>query len=135
MSKEKNPADCIDVGIVVQDYEEFVRKLFKTTNSNGANDFIWNLTHSALGIGGEAGEVVDLIKKTFANNRTLDGDKLVKELGDLMFYIQAMCNTINIPLITVLQNNVDKLTKRFPEGYSDAAALARADENNGETTK
>lgn len=125
-----NPADCIDVGIVVQDYEKFVKGLFqtKTTSVHFEQDFIWNLTHAALGIGGEAGEVVDLVKKTFANNRTLDGDKLVKELGDLMFYIQAMCNTINIPLITVLQANVNKLTARFPEGYLDEAALARADE-------
>jgi NTP pyrophosphatase (non-canonical NTP hydrolase) len=132
-AKEKNADDCIDVGIVVQDYEKFVKGLFKTNNEAPyPNSFIWNLTHAALGIGGEADEVVDLVKKTFANNRTLDGDKLVKELGDLMFYIQAMCNTINIPLITVLQANVVKLTARFPEGYSNEAAIARADENQPE---
>jgi NTP pyrophosphatase (non-canonical NTP hydrolase) len=111
------------------EYSNFVERLFKAKEGEeGA--FVWNITHAALGIAGEAGETVDLIKKTFANGRELDMEKLVKEMGDLMFYIQALSNVIEIPLSTIIQTNMDKLNKRYPDGYSDAAALARKDEVN-----
>ena len=132
--KELNPEETPSqnsflIGTAFKSYSRFVSQLFKSEG-----DFREDVTHAVLGIGGEAGETVDLVKKSFANGRVLDGDKLVKELGDLMFYIQAMCNTINIPLQTIIQVNTDKLNKRFTTGqYSDAQAIARADEVKTDT--
>jgi len=114
----------VTMGSLVLEYKGFVEDLFKTK----ADNYDWNMAHAALGIGGEAGEVVDLIKKTFANGRELDKDKLTKELGDLMFYIQALCNVTGIPLMEVLAECMRKLRMRYPNGYSDQAAQERRDE-------
>lgn len=128
-----NSADCIDVGIAFQDYAKFVQGLFVTKGNlemRSDQAFTWNLTHAAMGIGGESGEVVDLIKKVFANGRALDKDKLIKEMGDLQFYIQALCNVLGISLMDVIVVNTAKLNARYPDGYSDAASLAKADEKS-----
>jgi hypothetical protein len=53
--------DIASTGNLIRDYEKFVTGLFKTQVDNPE----WNMAHAALGIGGESGEVVDLIKKTF----------------------------------------------------------------------
>lgn len=106
-------------------YERFVSSLFqkKSTGADG-------LMHAAAGMAGEAGEVLDLIKKIWANGRPLDfetHEKLVEELGDMMFYMQAMMELLTISPRDVRIANTYKLRKRYPNGYSDEAALARAD--------
>ncbi len=106
------------------EYAEFVDSLF-AKNHIGVEGSV----HAALGIGGEAGEVVDMIKKHWTYNKPLDRAGLVEEIGDLMFYVQALCNLHGLTLGDAMEANVEKLTRRYPKGYSDAAALARADKN------
>jgi NTP pyrophosphatase (non-canonical NTP hydrolase) len=103
-------------------YANFVRRLFVKRNE-GAD----GLLHAALGIGGEAGEIVDAIKKHWVTGKPLDRENLVEEIGDVMFYMQALCNQLGITMTDAVIANMDKLNKRYPEGYSDAAAIARAD--------
>lgn len=103
-------------------YDEFVGTLFKDMGEREKN-----LAHAALGIAGEAGEVVDIIKKHFAYGKPLPLAEVVKELGDLLFYIQAMMNLLDIKMDLVLMNNMAKLTERFGGSYSDEKAIARAD--------
>jgi NTP pyrophosphatase (non-canonical NTP hydrolase) len=120
--------DIASTGNLIRDYEKFVTGLFKTQVDNPE----WNMAHAALGIGGESGEVVDLIKKTFANGKELDIDKLTKELGDLMFYQFALMKLTGITIDQVLDANIEKLRARYPNGYSDLAAQQRKDEaSNG----
>lgn len=104
------------------DYQEFVRKLF-ATRSVGVD----GLVHAGMGISGEAGELLDAIKKCWAYNKPLDMLNVIEELGDLEFYMQALRNLLGITRDEVLLANMDKLAKRFPSGYSDAAAIERAD--------
>ena len=87
-----------------------------------------NLMHAALGIAGEAGEVVDVIKKSIINGQPLDTIELTKELGDLEWYLSLLRTTTGIDREVVLQMNVEKLRKRYPDGYSDQAAADRADD-------
>ncbi|MBU8576393.1 nucleoside triphosphate pyrophosphohydrolase family protein [Bacillus pumilus] len=86
-----------------------------------------SLTNYALGLSGEAGEVVDLIKKHVFHGHSLDKDKIVKELGDVMHYVAGIATLLEIELPEVLEGNIDKLKKRFPEGFSVAASIARVD--------
>lgn len=107
-------------------YSDFVRGLMKDMGSKRAN-----LVHAALGIGGEAGEVVDLVKKHWAYEKPLDTDKVVEEVGDVLFYVQALCNEIGVSPSFILQKNVEKLSRRFPTGsYSNQQAIDRADKND-----
>jgi NTP pyrophosphatase (non-canonical NTP hydrolase) len=84
--------------------------------------------HAATGIAGEAGEVLDLSKKVWIYGKPLDAEALIKELGDLRFYYQAMLNLLGISDGMVIAQNVKKLRARYSEGkYSDAQAIAQAD--------
>ena len=56
-----------------------------------------------------------------------DWENITEELGDLLFYIQGMANILGIPLQVLIDQNMNKLTKRYPQGYTDQAAIARAD--------
>lgn len=86
-----------------------------------------SLTNYALGLSGESGEVVDIIKKHVFHGHSLDKDKIVKELGDVMHYVAGIATLLEIELPEVLKGNIDKLKKRFPEGFSEAASIARVD--------
>lgn len=86
-----------------------------------------NLLHGAVGVAGEAGELLDAIKKAWVYNKPLDEQNLIEELGDVLWYVQHIANHLNVPLETIMYANMEKLKRRYPEGYSDQAAQARAD--------
>ena len=75
------------------------------------------ILYPTLGLCGEAGEVAEKVKKVFRdNNGHFTEDKIAeitKELGDVLWYIQAMCNDLNINMQDVAQANVDKLLSRL----------------------
>ena len=108
-------------------FEELVSKLFKQAREITLSEQDINLLHAATGICGEAGEVLDLVKKTAFNNRDLNYKKLIEELGDVEFYLEALRQTLGISREDILLQNIEKLGKRYPLGYSDQAALERAD--------
>lgn len=87
-----------------------------------------DLWHHATGVVGEAGELIDAIKKHVIYNKPLDRENLVEELGDLEFYLQGIRDNEGITRAETLQANMDKLRVRY-EGlkYSDQAAQDRAD--------
>lgn len=90
-----------------------------------------NMVHGALGVAGEAGELVDAIKKCAFYNRDIDRENVVEELGDLRFYMQLIMNTLDITDEEIESHNRNKLGKRY-EGlvYSDKAATQRKDKEN-----
>lgn len=84
---------------------------------------------SGLGLAGEAGETVELVKKWAFHDRPLDRAKLTKELGDVLWYLTALARTQGITLEEVAAENVAKLEARYPTGtYSHEANHARVDE-------
>lgn len=96
--------------------------------ANEATPLSSHLSHMALGIAGEAGEVVDLVKKIVIYKKDIDTNKLIEEMGDLEFYLEGLRQGLNISRDDVLESNIKKLSKRY-EGfkYSDNAAIERAD--------
>lgn len=84
---------------------------------------VWN----AIGLAGEAGEVAELVKKAIFHQHGLDRDKLIKELGDVLWYVAALCTKINVQMSEVMDLNIKKLMERYPEGYSSSDSQARVD--------
>lgn len=82
-----------------------------------------------MGLCGEVGEVVDLLKKHIFQGKELDKDKLEEELGDVMFYLVNLATNMNLSMEDILQKNVDKLIKRYPNGFNKEDAIKRMDEN------
>lgn len=80
-----------------------------------------------LGLGGEAGEVLDHLKKAICHQHGMDRRKLTEELGDLMWYVAGICTLIGVPLDDVLAHNVAKLQLRYPNGYNSSDSKARVD--------
>lgn len=82
---------------------------------------------STLGLAGEAGEVVDLIKKFEGHGHPVDTAKLKEELGDLLWYVAEVASCYGLDLEAIARHNVDKLKRRYPSGFTHAASLARVD--------
>jgi len=74
------------------------------------------LVENTLGLVGEAGEVAEKIKKLLRDNTKVSSDDIIKELGDVVFYVTALANYFNSDLTEVLQNNMDKLNSRARRG-------------------
>ncbi len=90
-----------------------------------------DLLHHAIGVSGEAGELIDAVKKLTIYNKPLDRANVVEELGDLKFYIQGIMNSLEITDEEVEEGNRAKLAARYAGlNYSDAAAQARADKTD-----
>jgi NTP pyrophosphatase (non-canonical NTP hydrolase) len=71
----------------------------------------------AVGLAGEAGEVADHIKKHVWHGKPLDVDHLVKECGDVFWYLDRLLMLLGVSLEECMQRNVDKLVERYPEGF------------------
>lgn len=96
-----------------------------------------DLIHMAMGISGEAGELLDAIKKHVMYNKDLDIKNVVEELGDLEFYLEGIRQTLQITRAETLEANNAKLltgkNARYASGaYSDQQAQDRADKKEGE---
>lgn len=83
------------------------------------------ILNGALGLTGESGEVADIIKKHIFQGHELDKEHIVKELGDIAWYIAISADAMGYDLETVLQMNVDKLKKRYPEGFDAELSVHR----------
>lgn len=93
---------------------------------------IWN----AVGLAGETGEVVDLIKKAIFHKHGLDMDALEKELGDVCWYLAALCTKLDLNLADVMKENIDKLRQRYPDGFDFEASRNRhGDEEKRKRTR
>lgn len=104
-------------------YPEFVASRTKTLDHGGTYDML----HMAVGISGEAGELLDAIKKVWIYEKAPDQVNIAEELGDLLFYIQGFANIYGWTVEELMTLNRAKLEKRYPSGYSNEAAQERAD--------
>lgn len=91
------------------------------------NTELQRLVHGALGLSGEAGEVTDMIKKHMVYGKELDTDKLVKECGDVLWYMAVILDAIDSSFEEVMSMNIEKLEARYPNGFTEQAALDRKD--------
>ena len=85
------------------------------------------LINGVMGLCGEAGEAIDLVKKHLAQGHELDKEKLAKELGDVAWYLAETAYAIGYDLETILQMNIDKLRARYPEGFSAEKSISRTE--------
>ena len=85
------------------------------------------LINGVMGLCGEAGEAIDIVKKHLAQGHELDREKLIKELGDVAWYLAETATALDIDLEEVLTRNIEKLKKRYPEGFKTENSVNRAE--------
>ena len=88
---------------------------------------IGELLNGALGLTGEAGEVADMIKKHIFHGHDLPPEDLVKELGDVCWYLALICHACGISIEHIMEKNIEKLRKRYPDGFSTEKSINRAE--------
>lgn len=89
------------------------------------------ITNAALGLSGEAGECADMIKKARYHGHPLEVTDLILELGDVLWYVAAAATAIGFPLEEVARRNIEKLQKRYPDGFDPERSIHRDERLEG----
>lgn len=110
--------------------KEYQRKAMRT-----ATHKCYDAANAALGLTGEAGEVADEVKKCMYQGHPWQPSKIIEELGDVLWYVALMADLMNVPLEYVMQANIEKLERRYPDGFSPEASVNREERENGYTTR
>ena len=87
------------------------------------------LINSVMGLCGESGEAIDIVKKWLAQGHDLDRERLAKELGDIAWYLAEAATALDMSLDDILSANIEKLRKRYPEGFETEKSINRAKED------
>lgn len=111
---------------------EYQKEALRTANrmDNETDNYIRHnvrpmLINGVMGLNGEAGECIDLIKKTLFQGHELDEEHLAEELGDVAWYLAVSAAAIGCNLEYILKKNVEKLQKRYPNGFESERSINR----------
>lgn len=103
-------------------FDEYQKLAMRTANLTTGE---LRLAYLGLGLTGEAGEVAEHIKKHIGHGHDLDIEKLAKELGDVLWYVAVMADALGLELGDIATRNIEKLRKRYPDGFSSEASRNR----------
>lgn len=103
-------------------FNEYQQLAQRTANMHGT---VEKLMNAALGLAGESGEVADYVKKWAFQDHSFEGEKIIEEIGDILWYIAEAATALNITLESVAQYNIDKLRKRYPAGFNSERSINR----------
>ena len=84
------------------------------------------LINGVMGLCGESGEAIDIVKKWLAQGHGLDKEKLAKELGDICWYLAETATALDLSLEDIMAANIEKLKKRYPEGFDADRSIHRS---------
>ena len=112
---------------------EYQRLAMRTLNPKLSRKDV--LINGVMGLCGEAGEAIDIVKKHLAQGHDLDREALIRELGDVAWYLAETAYALDVPLEDVLQGNIDKLKARYPQGFAPEKSLHRMDDMRIERAK
>ncbi|WP_294561219.1 nucleoside triphosphate pyrophosphohydrolase family protein [uncultured Traorella sp.] len=104
----------------VNDYQ---KKALRTLNPSLSKSEI--LINGVMGLCGESGEAIDIVKKHLAQGHKLDRENLAKELGDVAWYLAETAYALDYDLESIFQMNLDKLAKRYPHGFEKEKSIDR----------
>ena len=103
--------------------DEYQKKAMQTLNPGLSKGDI--LINGVMGLCGESGECIDLVKKHLHQGHELDRAKLAKELGDVAWYLAETAWALDLSLEEILRGNLDKLKKRYPQGFRAEQSINR----------
>lgn len=86
------------------------------------------LSEGLMGLAGEGGEAIDILKKHKFQGHELDRGEIALELGDIAWYLAEAANAIGYSLSEIFRMNIEKLRKRYPDGFSTEDSIKRVDE-------
>lgn len=115
------------------EWREYQKQAMRTRGDTSNMDERERLALAGLGLAGESGEIVDHLKKIVFHGHAVDHVSLTAEIGDLMWYVAYLLDTLDVRMDDVLFENICKLKKRYPDGFSEERSRNRSvDANKGE---
>lgn len=87
------------------------------------------LLQGLMGLCGEAGEAIDILKKTMFQEHNLDSEHMARELGDVAWYLAVSADALGYSLEDIFRMNVEKLRKRYPDGFDSEKSVNRRPED------
>lgn len=108
--------------MTINEYQQLAMKTLNPTLSE--KDVLIN---GVMGLCGESGEAIDIVKKWLAQGHELDREKLKKELGDICWYLAETATALGYDLEEIMSANIEKLKKRYPEGFDTDRSVNRAE--------
>lgn len=90
------------------------------------------IENGVLGLCGESGEVADLLKKHKHQGHEFNREKMIEELGDVLWYCAELAEGLGVTLEDVAKGNIAKLLKRYPEGFTSERSIRREEESHVE---
>lgn len=104
-------------------FDEYIKECKRTYAWQGLPDI--EVCMLCMGLAGETGEVIDYLKKVGFQGHKLEYTKLMSEMGDMMWYFAMLCNYFNLKFEDILQINIEKLKKRYPDGFNSERSIER----------
>lgn len=109
-------------------YLSFVKSIEKPGEDISLESQQKRMVHACMGLSGETGEVVDILKKHVIYGKELDKAKVIEECGDVLYYMAVLLDTVGSDIDTALFENYKKLSARYYKGaYSNDQAIERKD--------
>ena len=108
--------------------KEYQKLAMRTDDPQKYNSGLNRLINALMGLNGEAGEAIDLLKKALFQGHELEKDKLIEELGDNLWYLAEAAETIGVTLEDIANANLLKLLKRYPDGFKEEDSINREEE-------
>ena len=108
--------------MTIKEYQDLA---MKTVNPELDKDKM--LINSVMGLCGESGEAIDIVKKWYAHGHELDVEHFKKELGDIAWYLAEAATAIGVNLEDIFEANIEKLKKRYPEGFESRKSIDRSE--------
>lgn len=107
----------------MKDFDQYQVEAKRTLNSETKE--LERFANLGMGLAGEAGEVCDYLKKVVFHGHELDKEKLSHELGDVLWYLANLADSIDVPLSEIAAKNITKLSKRYPNGFEKIRSQKR----------
>lgn len=104
---------------------EYQKLAMKTLNPELSEKDV--LINGVMGLCGESGEAIDIVKKWLAQGHELDKEKLAKELGDICWYLAETATALGCSLEDIMTANIEKLRKRYPDGFDSERSIHRSE--------
>lgn len=104
----------------MNEYQQLAQRTAQITTNK--RDKIIN---GCMGLNGESGECIDLLKKHLFQGHPLDRDKLIDECSDVLWYVAELATGLDISLEKVAEHNIEKLRNRYPDGFDPERSIHR----------
>jgi len=104
------------------DFNEYQKLAMRTASDKSKENMVLN---GVMGLCGESGECIDIVKKHMFQGHELNRQKLIDEASDCLWYLAEMATGLGVSLDDIARHNVEKLRKRYPNGFDADKSVNR----------